>query len=91
MRRRKILLISSLPLAFVTIRTIFPHMLDYQLERFITDRPVPEMSTLSALAGEDSELLMAVLDGLTNFRNSVRADGNMLMASKVKHAFLACR
>ena len=47
------------------------------------DQPVPDLATLSSLPSEDSEMLAAVLDGLSNFRNNLRADANMLMSKKV--------
>jgi hypothetical protein len=58
--------------------------LEYQLLRFLLDEPEPEMSTLSSLPTEDRELITAVLDGLTNFRNALRADNNMLLSKKIK-------
>jgi hypothetical protein len=36
------------------------------------------------LPGEDRELISSVMDALTNFRNALRADNNMLMSRKVR-------
>ncbi|MBV8782121.1 MAG: hypothetical protein JO353_12060 [Phycisphaerae bacterium] len=65
----------------------YPHdvsaQLDYELSRFVSDQSVPDLTTLSALPGEDSEMIAAVMDGLSNFRNNLRADANMLMSKKI--------
>ncbi len=58
--------------------------LDYQLLLFTKDEQVPRMADIAGLATEDREILTATLDGLTNFRNNVRADNNMLMNRKVR-------
>jgi hypothetical protein len=64
-------------------RDVWAH-LDYQLFHFLRDEPVPQLESLTSLALEDRELVSAVLDGLTNFRNGLRADSNMLLSRKVK-------
>lgn len=61
-----------------------PSQLDYQLLLFTKDEQVPRMPDIAGLAAEDREILTAMLDGLTNFRNSVRADNNMLTNRKVR-------
>jgi hypothetical protein len=58
--------------------------LDFQLLQFLKDRPTPQLDTLARLPAEDRELVSSVMDGLTNFRNALRADSNMLMSRKVK-------
>ena len=58
--------------------------LDHQLLRFLSDDSVPDLNTLSPLPAEDRELLTAIMDGLVNFRNGVRADQNMLLSRKVR-------
>jgi hypothetical protein len=61
-----------------------PSQLDYQLLLFTKDEQVPRNADLAGLASEDRELLTALVDGLTNFRNSIRADNNMLMNRKIR-------
>lgn len=58
--------------------------LEYQLLQFLFDQPTPQISALASLPTEDREMLSAVLDGLTNFRNALRADNNMLLSKKIK-------
>lgn len=58
--------------------------LDYQLLRFVENESVPDMAALSVLPAEDRELVSAVLDGLSNFRSTLRSDNNMLLSRKVK-------
>jgi hypothetical protein len=58
--------------------------LDFQLLEFLKDKPTPRLDALAKLSAEDRELIAAVLDGLTNFRNGVRSDNNMLMSRKVR-------
>jgi hypothetical protein len=58
--------------------------LDHQLQRFLADEAVPDLNTLSPLPAEDRELLTALLDGLSNFRNGLRSDDNMLLSKKVR-------
>jgi hypothetical protein len=61
-----------------------PSQLDYQLLLFTKDEQVPRNADLAGLASEDRELLTALVDGLTNFRNAIRADNNMLMNRKIR-------
>lgn len=58
--------------------------LDFQLLHFLRDEQVPQLDALTSLPLEDRELVAAVMDGLTNFRNALRADNNMLLSRKVK-------
>jgi hypothetical protein len=58
--------------------------LEYQLLQFLLDQPSPQLAVLSSLPSEDRELVTAVLDGLTNLRNALRADNNMLLSRKIK-------
>ena len=58
--------------------------LDFQLLQFLKDKPTPQLDAMAKLSGEDRELLASVMDALTNFRNSLRADNNMLMSRKVR-------
>ena len=58
--------------------------LDFQLLQFLKDKPTPQLDSLAKLPTEDRELVASVMDGLTNFRNALRADNNMLMSRKVK-------
>jgi hypothetical protein len=64
-------------------RDVWSH-LDFQLLRFLRDEQVPQLDALSSLPLEDRELVAAVMDGLTNFRNGLRADNNMLLSRKVR-------
>jgi hypothetical protein len=58
--------------------------LDYQLLQFLKDKPTPQLEAMGNLSNEDRELVAAIMDGLSNFRNGIRADGNMLMSRKVR-------
>lgn len=58
--------------------------LDYQLMRLLSDEPVPDHDALSGLPAEDRELLTTLLEGLSNFRNGVRSDTNMLLSQKIR-------
>jgi hypothetical protein len=58
--------------------------LDFQLLQFLKDKPTPQLDAMTKLAGEDRELIASVMDALTNFRNALRADNNMLMSRKVR-------
>jgi hypothetical protein len=57
--------------------------LDYQILQFLRDESVPDLAPLSPLPAEDRELLTTLLDGLSNFRNGLRAEANMLQSKKV--------
>lgn len=58
--------------------------LDHQLLKFLRDEPVPDVSALGGMAPEDRELLTATLDSLTNFRNQLRLDNNLLFSKKIR-------
>jgi hypothetical protein len=58
--------------------------LEYQLMQFVKDQPTPDLATLSSLPEEDRELVAAVMDGLSNFRNQLRTDNNMLLSKKIR-------
>ncbi|HEX3357898.1 MAG TPA: hypothetical protein VHS31_13080 [Tepidisphaeraceae bacterium] len=58
--------------------------LDYQLLLFLRDEPVPQLSAVTGLPSEDRELISAVMDGLSNFKNTLRSDNNMLLSRKIK-------
>jgi hypothetical protein len=58
--------------------------LEYQVHRFVTDEPVPDLTSLAGLPTEDREIVSALMDGLSTFRSGLRADGNMLSAQKVR-------
>ncbi len=58
--------------------------LDNQLLKFLNDEKTPDLNTLSTLQPEDRELLTALVDGLSNFRNAVRSDHNLLLPGKVR-------
>jgi hypothetical protein len=58
--------------------------LDYQLLQFLKDKPTPQLDVMAKLSNEDRELIASVMDALTNFRNALRADNNMLMSRKVR-------
>ncbi|HEY8667290.1 MAG TPA: hypothetical protein VIL86_11525 [Tepidisphaeraceae bacterium] len=58
--------------------------LEYQLFQFLRDADAPNMAAFGSLPAEDRELITTLLDGLTNFRNTLRADNNMLLSKKVK-------
>jgi hypothetical protein len=58
--------------------------LDYQLLQFLKDKPTPQLDVMGGMSNEDRELIAAVMDGLSNFRNGIRADNNMLMSRKVR-------
>lgn len=57
--------------------------LEYQLLQFLRDESVPDLQAVAPLPTEDRELLAALLDGLSNFRNCLRAEGNLLQSKKV--------
>jgi hypothetical protein len=58
--------------------------LEYQLLQFLLDEQVPQLAALAALPNEDRELITAVLDGLTLFRSTLRADNNTLLSKKIR-------
>ena len=58
--------------------------LDYELLLFLEDQPVPQLDSISQLRPEDRDVLAALMDGLSNFRDAVRSDSNALMSNKIK-------
>src|SRR4029453_11397434 len=58
--------------------------LAYQLIVFLRDDPVPQLSAISSLPTEDRELVSAVMDGLLNFRATLRSENNILLSRKVR-------
>ena len=56
---------------------------DDQLLRLVKDEQVPDPNAMAQLPPEDREVLGALLDGLTNFRNGLRQNNNMLLSQKV--------
>lgn len=57
---------------------------DYEMMGFINDQPVPNLTMLSSLPQEDREMLLAIVDGLSMYRNNLRADNNMLLSKQVR-------
>lgn len=57
--------------------------LENQLLGFLQDKQTPDPNGLASLPSDDRELLSTLLDGLSNFRNNLRADNNMMMSAKV--------
>jgi hypothetical protein len=60
------------------------NQLDYQLLRFVRDEPTPELSNVSQLSDEDRDILLALMDGLNNFRAATRNDGNVMLNRKIQ-------
>jgi hypothetical protein len=58
--------------------------LDLQLYGMLNDDPSPELASVSELPDDDRELVAALIDGISNFRSTVREDGNMLQAKKIQ-------
>jgi hypothetical protein len=57
--------------------------LNYQLLQFLLDEQVPDLQSIASLPAEDREVLTTLLDGLSNFRNGLRAEANSLQSKKV--------
>jgi hypothetical protein len=57
---------------------------DYQLLRLVRDEPTPDLSSVAQLSPEDRDLLLALMDGLSNFRNASREDGNIMLNRKIR-------
>ena len=58
--------------------------LDYQLLRLVRDEPTPDLADVSQLSSEDRDILLALMDGLTNFRAAARDNGNMMLNRKIQ-------
>jgi hypothetical protein len=56
---------------------------DDQLMRLLKEQSVPDVQSLARLAPEDRELLGALMDALTNFRNQLRQNSNMIFSQKI--------
>ena len=56
---------------------------DNQLLKLLKEESVPDLQSMSGLAPEDRELLSALMDALTNFRNQLRQNNNMLFSKKI--------
>jgi hypothetical protein len=50
----------------------------------LNDDPSPELAAFSELPNDDRELVSALIDGLSNFRSTVREDSTMLAAKKIQ-------
>lgn len=57
--------------------------LQYQLYEMVREKPVPDLTAAASLPQEDRELLMAVMDSLSNFRNVVGSGSNLLIGKKM--------
>jgi hypothetical protein len=60
------------------------YQLDYQLLRLVRDESTPDLSVVSQLSSEDRDLLLALMDGLTNFRVAAKGDGNLMLNRKIE-------
>jgi hypothetical protein len=60
------------------------NQLDYQLLRFVRDEPTPDLSDVTQLSAEDRDILLALMDGLNNFRAAARSDGNLMLNRKIQ-------
>ena len=60
------------------------NQLDYQLLRLVRDEPTPDLSDVSQLSSEDRDLLLALMDGLNNFRAAARGNNNLMLNSKIR-------
>jgi hypothetical protein len=56
---------------------------DFQLLKLLQEESVPDLQSMAGLAPEDRELLSALMDSLTNFRNQLRQNNNMLISKKI--------
>jgi len=56
---------------------------DDQLLKLLKEESVPDLQSMAGLAPEDRELLSALMDSLTNFRNQLRQNNNMLFSKKI--------
>lgn len=58
--------------------------LDGQLLLMIEDAAAPQVAAMAGISTEDQELINTLVDGLTNFRTTVRQDENLLLADKIR-------
>jgi len=56
---------------------------DYQLLKLLQEETVPDLASMAGLTPEDRELLSTLMDSLTNFRNQLRQNNNMLLSKKI--------
>jgi len=63
--------------------SLAPH-LQLQLLRILRNDPAPSLSDLSSLPQDDRDLLIALVDGISGFRDVVRSEDNPLSIHKVK-------
>jgi len=56
---------------------------DFQMLKLLQEESVPDLQSMAGLAPEDRELLSALMDSLTNFRNQLRQNNNMLISKKI--------
>jgi hypothetical protein len=56
---------------------------DNQLGKLLKEESVPDLQSMAGLPPEDRELLGALMDSLTNFRNQLRQNNNMLFSKKI--------
>jgi hypothetical protein len=60
------------------------YQLDYQVLRLVRDESTPDMNDVSQLSNEDRDLLLALMDGLNNFRTAARGNNNLMLNSKIQ-------
>ena len=58
--------------------------LDNQIMRFLADEPAPDLNSIAGLASEDQAVIVALIDGLTNFRNGLKSEQNPLLSQKIR-------
>ena len=58
--------------------------LDLQLLSLLREEGAPQPESLAALPNEDRETLSALMDSISNFRNGVRNDPNMISSLKLR-------
>jgi hypothetical protein len=64
--------------------TEFGPQLDLQLYRFLQLEPVPQQEVLAQLSTSDREILAALMDGLSNFRQNLQADPTALPSVTIR-------
>jgi hypothetical protein len=66
----------------------YPHdvsgQVDYQMLKFVRGEAVPQLDTLAQLPQTEREIVSAVMDGLSNWRTSLRGDANVLPSRQVR-------
>ena len=60
------------------------YQFDYELLRLVRDEPTPDLASAAQLAPEDRDLLLALMDGLSNFRNAAKDEGNIMLNRKIQ-------